>query len=129
MFSTRTASRSRAPTRESNRHVLAARSVDLATHRPELSKTLVGPRMTRDAGRRESTASQKQNVALPERPARLYRPSPPALRLPGHGAFQTGLRRTTSRRPVVVPVGRSVGVDRVRTSRKTHPAADRPPFP
>ena len=46
----------------------------------------------------------------------------------GTSAFRTGLRRTTSRRPVVVPVGRSVGIDRGRMSRKLIlPRTARPP--
>ena len=36
-------------------------------------------------------------------------------------AFRTGLRRTTSRRPVLVPVGRSVGIDRVGLAPKANP--------
>jgi hypothetical protein len=63
-------------------------------------------------------------------PRGSYLASPPALRLLGaRSALLAGLRRSLSRRPVLVPVGRSVGVDRVRLGRKTPPAADRPPFP
>jgi hypothetical protein len=53
-------------------------------------------------------------------PHSAFDPSPPALRLAPamRGNTGTGLRRTTSRRPVVVPVGRSVGADRDGTIRK-----------
>jgi hypothetical protein len=68
---------------------------------------------------KEHRVSKQKKWRYPSAPRGSYLASPPALHLLVRSQrLQTGLGRTTSRRPVLVPVGRSVGVDRVRRARK-----------
>ena len=79
---------------------------------------------------RRAPPLDKRTWRSSERPARLA--STPFLQLStcrGTKAFRTGLRRTTSRRPVLVPVGRSVGVDRVGTSSENSSCRGPPALP
>ena len=99
--------------------------------RPEFFRPSIVLAEARVRGAPESTASRDRRTwRCQSAPRGSYLASPPALRLLVRSRrFQTGLGRTTSRRPVLVPVGRSVWIDRVRLESETHPAADRPPFP
>ena len=62
---------------------------------------------------------KNKNWRFESAPHGCFDASPPALRLlAARERLLAGLWRALSRRPVLVPVGRSVGIDRVRLGRK-----------